>query len=95
MKRVRGFAAGKYGAFAGGGQKPLRTTPLPMLGKAMIAAAERSSLPNAVHLDHGETEGCIRMAMDLGFSSVMFDRSLLKTSESTPMVGLFWRCRSR
>ena len=76
-------------------EKRLRTTPLPMLGKAMIAAAERSSLPIAVHLDHGETEGCIRMALDLGFSSVMFDGSLLKTSESMPMAGLFWRCRSR
>lgn len=63
-------------------EKRLETTPLPMLGKAMIAAAERSSLPIAVHLDHGETEACVRLALDLGFSSVMFDGSLLEIGES-------------
>ena len=63
-------------------EKRLATTPLPLLGKAMIAAAERSPLPMAVHLDHGETEDCVRLALDLGFSSVMFDGSLLPTEES-------------
>ena len=63
-------------------EKRLASTPLSVLGKAMIAAAERSELPIAVHLDHGETEDCIRLALDLGFSSVMFDGSLLPPEES-------------
>ena len=48
----------------------------------MTAAAERCPLPIAVHLDHGETEECIRTALDIGFSSVMFDGSLLPVEES-------------
>ena len=63
-------------------QKRLASTPLVMLGKAMVSAAEHSSLPVAVQLDHGETEDCIRLALDLGFSSVMFDGSLLPVAES-------------
>ena len=63
-------------------EKRLATTPLHMLGKAMVSAAERSALPIAVHLDHGETEDCVRQALDLGFSSVMFDGSQLPTEES-------------
>lgn len=62
-------------------EKRLATTPLPMIGRAMIAAAERSPLPICVHLDHGETEDCIRLALDLGFSSVMYDGSLLPMEE--------------
>ncbi len=62
-------------------QKRLATTPLPLLGKAMLAAAEQSPLPVCVHLDHGETEDCVRLALDLGFSSVMYDGSLLPTAE--------------
>ena len=63
-------------------EKRLASTPLPLLGKAMIEAAERSPLPVAVHLDHGETEDCVRLALDLGFSSVMFDGSALPVEES-------------
>ena len=63
-------------------EKRLASTPLTMLGRAMISAAEHSALPIAVHLDHGETEDCVRLALDLGFSSVMFDGSLLPTAES-------------
>ena len=77
-------------------EKRLATTPLPVLGKAMIAAAESSELPVAVHLDHGETEDCVRLALDLGFSSVMFDGSLLPTEESirrtAAMAELAHRC---
>ena len=58
-------------------EKRLATTPLPILGKAMLAAASRSRLPIAVHLDHGETMECIRLALDTGFTSVMYDGSAL------------------
>ncbi len=63
-------------------EKRLATTPLHVLGPAIISAAERSPLPIAVHLDHGETEDCIRLALDLGFSSVMFDGSMLPVAQS-------------
>ena len=63
-------------------EKRLATTPLPLIGRAIAEAAERSPLPVAVHLDHGETEDCIRLALDLGFTSVMFDGSMLPVAES-------------
>lgn len=63
-------------------EKRLATTPLSLLGPAIVAAARQSSLPIAAHLDHGETEECVAQALDLGFSSVMFDGSLLPTEES-------------
>ena len=72
-------------------EKRLATTPLEILGKAMISAAEHASLPIAVHLDHGETEACLRKALDLGFSSVMFDGSLLPTEESLARTGAMVR----
>ena len=60
----------------------LPTTPLPVLGAAMLAAARESSLPVAVHLDHGMTFDCIRLALDTGFTSVMYDGSTLSMEEN-------------
>ena len=76
-------------------EKRLASTPLPLLGKAMISAAEHSSLPICVHLDHGETEQCIQMALDLGFSSVMFDGSLLATQDSIQRTSAMVRLAHR
>ncbi len=48
---------------------------LPLIAPAMIAAARRASVPVVVHYDHGLTfERCMQ-ALQLGFSSVMFDGS--------------------
>ena len=55
----------------------LHTAPLHIIGPAMIAAAKASSVDIAVHLDHGLTEGCIEQAMEIGFTSVMYDGSHL------------------
>ncbi|MEG1890083.1 MAG: ketose-bisphosphate aldolase [Clostridia bacterium] len=63
-------------------QARLETTPLPILGKAMLAAAELACVPTAVHLDHGLTLDCIRQALDLGFTSVMYDGSSLSMEEN-------------
>lgn len=57
-------------------QVRLKTTPLKVLGKAMLAAAEQASVPVCVHLDHGMTLDVIRQALDVGFTSVMFDGSM-------------------
>ena len=53
----------------------LRYSPLDLLGPVMIAAAKKCSMPTAVHLDHGSTMETIKLALDLGFTSVMFDGS--------------------
>jgi fructose-bisphosphate aldolase class II len=50
-------------------------TPLPILGKMFRHLAENASVPVVAHLDHGYSlDGC-RMALDAGFTSVMYDGS--------------------
>jgi fructose-bisphosphate aldolase, class II len=51
--------------------------PLEMMAPIMVDAARRSSVPVAVHLDHGINYGSILKSIHLGFSSVMFDGSSL------------------
>lgn len=50
--------------------------PLALIGPVMVKAAKEAAVPVAVHLDHGLTEGAIREALFLGFSSVMYDGSM-------------------
>ena len=64
----------------------LRHTPLSMLGPMMVAAAQKSAVPVAVHLDHGATLPCIREALALGFTSVMLDGSALPIGENLALV---------
>ena len=48
---------------------------LKLIAPAMVAAAKRATVPVVVHYDHGLTrERCLE-AIDLGFSSIMFDGS--------------------
>ena len=57
-------------------------TPLPVLGKMFNYLAENAGVPVVAHLDHGYTqEECI-MAIDSGFSSVMFDGSKKPLNEN-------------
>ena len=60
----------------------LKTVPLHVIGAAMLAAAKRAAVPVAVHLDHGLTRVCIREALEMGFTSVMFDGSALPMEEN-------------
>jgi fructose-bisphosphate aldolase class II len=53
----------------------MKHSPLHLIGPVMIAAAQTAKVPVVVHLDHGSTLGVISQALDLGFSSVMFDGS--------------------
>lgn len=55
----------------------LKNSPLELMGPMMISAAENSKVPIAVHLDHGLKFETVRKALELGFTSVMFDGSLL------------------
>ncbi|MET8828932.1 class II fructose-bisphosphate aldolase [Streptomyces sp. NPDC004610] len=47
------------------------------LARAAVAAAERSTVQVALHLDHVVSDGLLRQAPDAGFSSVMYDASRL------------------
>ncbi len=60
----------------------LNHSPLALIGPLMVAAAKEAKVPVAVHLDHGTTLGCIGQALDLGFTSVMFDGSHLPLEEN-------------
>ena len=60
----------------------LRYSPLELLGPVMMAAARHCQMPTAVHLDHGATIETIRLALRLGFTSVMFDGSKYPLEEN-------------
>ncbi len=49
---------------------------LKLIGPSLVAAAKRASVPVVVHYDHGLTEERCYEALELGFSSIMFDGSL-------------------
>lgn len=50
-------------------------TPLPVLGAMFRHLAEQASVPVVAHLDHGYTFEDCKIALDAGFSSLMFDGS--------------------
>lgn len=50
-------------------------TPLPVLGKMFRFLAENASVPVVAHLDHGYTFEECKIALDSGFTSLMFDGS--------------------
>ena len=60
----------------------LKQSPLEIIGPLMVAAAENADTPVAVHFDHGKTEEKIKQALDLSFTSVMFDGSHLPLDEN-------------
>ncbi|MFF3607727.1 ketose-bisphosphate aldolase [Streptomyces sp. NPDC002463] len=49
---------------------------------ASLALAGSASVPVALHLDHAESTDLVREAVDLGFTSVMFDASRLPYAEN-------------
>ncbi len=64
----------------------LRYSPLHLIGPAMIAAAEAATIPVVVHLDHGSSMEVIAQALQLGFSSVMFDGSAYPLEKNIAMT---------
>ena len=48
----------------------------------MVAAAKNAKVPVAVHFDHGKTVEKITQALEIGFTSVMFDGSHLLLDEN-------------
>lgn len=60
----------------------LPNSPLEYMGPMMVQAAKEASVDVAVHMDHGLTVETIKKALELGFTSVMFDGSRLPFEEN-------------
>ena len=52
------------------------------LGHALIELAEASTVPVSVHLDHAESTDLCREAVELGFTSIMYDGSKLPDAQN-------------
>ena len=50
---------------------------LKTIGPIMVLMADKAKVPVCVHLDHCDNFDMIREALDMGFSSVMYDGSML------------------
>jgi len=59
---------------------------LSYLSKIVRTAAESTSVPMSLHLDHGETFDTVKKCVEAGFSSVMFDGSFLKFEENVALT---------
>ena len=57
-------------------------SPLHIIGPVMVQAAKAAKVPVCVHLDHCETLSYMQMALDLGFTGVMYDGSTLPYEEN-------------
>lgn len=64
-------------------------TPLPVLAAMFRHLAENASVPVVAHLDHGYTAHDCRLAIDSGFTSVMYDgsrKSLAQNIDETAAI---------
>ena len=59
---------------------------LPILTEMIKAASNYYHVPVGLHLDHATDMGLIRTALDAGFSSVMYDGSVLPFDENAEMT---------
>ena len=66
------------------------------LAHAAIAVASNATMPISLHLDHATDERLVGIAVDLGFSSVMYDASQLAYEENLARTAaLVRRCHDR
>lgn len=56
--------------------------PITVIGPIMVLMAENAAVPIAVHLDHGDDFNKLKQALDMGFTSVMYDGSALPFEEN-------------
>ena len=54
----------------------------PEMLASMILIARKSTVPTAIHLDHGATYGQVLLAIQSGFTSVMIDKSFAPFEEN-------------
>ncbi|MBP2638600.1 MAG: ketose-bisphosphate aldolase [Firmicutes bacterium] len=60
----------------------LKHSPLHLIGPIMVEAAQKAKVPVCVHFDHGSNIDFIKQALELGFTSVMFDGSHLPLEQN-------------
>lgn len=56
--------------------------PLSVIGPVMVEHAKKASVPVCVHLDHGETLEYLQQALEIGFTGIMYDGSVLPYEEN-------------
>lgn len=56
--------------------------PLDVIGPIMVEAAKKSKVSVCVHLDHGETLEYLEKALNIGFTGIMYDGSVLSYEEN-------------
>lgn len=56
--------------------------PLETIGPIMVDMARKSKTDVCIHLDHGETLDYLEMALELGFTGIMYDGSTLPYEEN-------------
>ncbi len=56
--------------------------PLKTIGPIMVEMAKSAAVPVCVHLDHGETLEYLRQALEIGFTGIMYDGSVLTYAEN-------------
>ena len=64
----------------------LAHSPLHLIGPAMVEAAKRATVPVCIHLDHGNSIEVVAEALEIGFSSVMFDGSQYPLAENIALT---------
>lgn len=70
----------------GPGESLLPGASLPDYADMMLGIARRASVPVAVHFDHGFTPELVEEAILLGFTSVMYDCSMLSFEENVRRI---------
>jgi len=56
--------------------------PLSVIGPVMIQKSKEAKVPVCVHLDHGESLDYLQKALEIGFTSIMYDGSSLPYEEN-------------
>lgn len=56
--------------------------PLDIIGPIMLNMAKKADIPVCVHLDHGGTCSYLLRALELGFTSIMYDGSQLSYEDN-------------
>lgn len=64
----------------------LEYSPLELIGPMMVSAAKNAKVNVGVNFDHGMTLEKIKMALDLGFTSVMIDGSKLPLDKNIELT---------
>ncbi|XCP85555.1 class II fructose-bisphosphate aldolase [Roseburia hominis] len=56
--------------------------PLTTIGPILVEMAKKATVPVCVHLDHGETLEYLQQALEIGFTGIMYDGSVLPYEEN-------------